>query len=460
MKKSTLALSIIAVLGVAVIGGSWYTGNQLEKKFPEILPLAQQQLKALNQFGIQAEMQNLQLSKGLFRSDVKYDIKLSLLDEPEKAVTLNGLEKLYHGPLPLNRLQKLNLMPVMLSGEGRTISKDNTLTQIFGDKNITTTQTTVSYAGEVDLQAQLSPFKTLDNKWESSGVNLNINKNKVSLKTDIVKFDDKIHIENLEYQAKPESDPNYSAMQLGEFKAKIKSIRFNDDKRHLVLENLDLNGKTKINQNRAETKAEIKLQPSIVFGNQPEKMGKLSFELDTNFDADKLNQLAQISLNTFVAMETPEGNKIVEEMWANSPKFKGNLEIENELGKNKLLLDIQSGQLDANSTRYNLTEFVKLLNGSKIELDLNKPALVKTVKPVVAANLEDQATAESIANNTINELLIQGNSMQLLKVEGDKAQFQLDIENQQVKLNGKILSEQELQGYLLMIMLGGAAFSR
>ncbi|OOR99338.1 hypothetical protein B0187_06165 [Haemophilus paracuniculus] len=455
MKKSTLALSVVAVLGAVVTGGSWYTGNQVEQKYQEILPLANQKLKALEQYGIQAEMQNPQFIKGLFSSDLNYDLKVEFLEGSSKSFIFNGAEKIYHGPLPLNRLQKLNFVPVLLSSEGRQTSQDSRLTSIFGDKAIITSQLDVSYGGELDAEAKITPFKTPDNQLETSEITVNGNQKGVSVKTDSARLDN-VQIENLAYQLKFETDPKYPAIQLGDVEVKMGTVRTNDEGGSLVLENLSVNGETKIKQGRAESNVKLKMQPRVALGNQQEKIGKVSFDLDLNLDADKLNRLSQISPNLFAAAQMPEGSQIFEEILANSPKVKGDLAIENDLGKNKLLLDIQSGQLDSNNTRYDLNEFVKLLNGSKIELDVNKPALIKVFKPFIAVDLKDLAAAEELATNTINELLDKGSQMQLLNVEGDKAKFQLDIENQQVKLNDKVLSDQELQGYLLMIMLGGS----
>lgn len=454
MKKSTLALSFIAVLGAVVTAGSWYTGNQVAQKIQEILPLANQKLKVLEQYGIQAEMQNPQFSKGLFRSELKYDLKIGSLEDPSQSVILNGSENIYHGPLPLNRLQKLNFMPVLLSSEGKHISKDSRLASIGGDKEVMSSQVDVSYGGEMEVQAQLIPFNALG--VETSGIRLNGNQKGIMIKTDFFKFADQIQFTQLEAQFKPDIDPKYPAIQLGEGMAKMKAVRFNDENATVVLENLEIDGKAEINQGRAKVKTVLALQPRFEGANQHDNIGKASFDLEVNLEAERLNRLFQISRNPLIAAQTPEGSQILEEMLANSPKAKGNLVMENDLGKNTLLFDIQSGQLEANRTRYDLTEFIKLLNGSKIALEVNSASLIKVFKPIMEVGLE-VAQAEELASNTINALIAQGKAMQLLKVEGNNAKLTLDIENQQVTLNGNRLSEQALYGFLFMLMLGGVA---
>ena len=37
MKKSTIAISLVAALGVAAVGGAWFTGSQIEQRYAQLI---------------------------------------------------------------------------------------------------------------------------------------------------------------------------------------------------------------------------------------------------------------------------------------------------------------------------------------------------------------------------------------------------------------------------------------
>lgn len=76
MKKSTMALSAIAVLVAVTTGGAWYTGNQIEQRYPALLEQLNGSLKSLNLYGVNAEISEVKLAKGVFSSDVQYNVNI------------------------------------------------------------------------------------------------------------------------------------------------------------------------------------------------------------------------------------------------------------------------------------------------------------------------------------------------------------------------------------------------
>lgn len=451
MKKSTLALSVAAVLGVAVVGGSWFTGSQAESRFREMIPMANQQLKALNAYGIEAEIQNPQFNRGFFSSDLSYDLKLKLnwLENPQQMM-LNGAEKIYHGPLPLNRLQKLNLAPALLSSEGTLTSKDPELTKLFDNKPISTSQIDMAYSGNVDAEAKIAPFKSADNQLESGVITLNKKQDDVWLKADSVKFDS-VQVEQLDYQLPMGKDEKYPAIKgLGKFTSSAKAVKVGN----FNLENIQFNGDGQIKQDRLLADGKITFKSSVTEQGKTEQFADVSLKAEVDLDAEKFNQFSEkVSQNQ---QNDPETVKLLEELGANAPKFKVDLELENTLGKNQLLIDVQSGKLDSNNTRYDLNEALKLLNNSKIDLAINQTSMIELLKRL--AGMTDNNS--ELATKTVTDLVQAGQQFGMVQVKGDEAKFNLSIENNQVKLNDKVLSEQELQGLLLMLALFGSGMGQ
>ena len=49
MKKSTIAISLVAALGVAAVGGAWFTGSQIEQRYAQLIENSNKELKLLAQ---------------------------------------------------------------------------------------------------------------------------------------------------------------------------------------------------------------------------------------------------------------------------------------------------------------------------------------------------------------------------------------------------------------------------
>lgn len=116
MKLTKITLALAGILGIAVVGGSWYTGQQAEQRYQQLVQQGNQSLKALKIYGIDAEIKDVKFERHFFSSDVKYTLEVGTVDERYQ---LQGDDKLFHGPLPLNRLSQVNLMPAMMSVESK-----------------------------------------------------------------------------------------------------------------------------------------------------------------------------------------------------------------------------------------------------------------------------------------------------------------------------------------------------
>lgn len=152
MKLTKITLALAGILGIAVVGGSWYTGQQAEQRYQQLVQQGNQSLKSLKIYGIDAEIKDVKFERYFFSSDVKYTLEVGTVDERYQ---LQGDDKLFHGPLPLNRLSQVNLMPAMMSVESKLYLPEKFKLQT----PFTEGQTDISYAGNLSGEFSLNAFK-------------------------------------------------------------------------------------------------------------------------------------------------------------------------------------------------------------------------------------------------------------------------------------------------------------
>ena len=157
MKKSVVALGVIVALGVVGVGGAWFTGEKAQTEYLRQIELANKQAQALGSSDLfKVVYQNKQFERGFFTSQVEDEVVISLPKEG-KVFTIPFSTKLYHGPFPLNQLEKFNFVPTMFSAQG-VIGKNETTQPLFdllkSDKPVqyqVTTSYNLSTKGKVEL---------------------------------------------------------------------------------------------------------------------------------------------------------------------------------------------------------------------------------------------------------------------------------------------------------------------
>lgn len=113
MKKSTLAVGIIAILGIGYVGTAWYTGNIIEtnidSKLEQITEIAN---KYQDDFTVKFAYSNYE--KHIFSTKMHLTITLSPIDSPNDSINLfNDDITIHHGPFPIAALSKGCLTPQM-----------------------------------------------------------------------------------------------------------------------------------------------------------------------------------------------------------------------------------------------------------------------------------------------------------------------------------------------------------
>ena len=179
MKKSTVALSIIVALGVVGLGGAWFTGEKAQTEYLRQIELANQKLQSLGlSDSVNLVYKNKQFDRSFFTSQVEDEVVISLPKEGQ-VFTIPLSTKLYHGPFPLNQLEKFNFVPTMFSAQG-VIGKNETTQPLFdflkSDKPVqyqASTSYSLATKGKVELAAgEMTDPHSPQNKIAWSNINI------------------------------------------------------------------------------------------------------------------------------------------------------------------------------------------------------------------------------------------------------------------------------------------------
>lgn len=172
MKKTGITLAILLTAGVALTAGAWFTGKQLETLLGDAIAEANQELERQMPGGeVRLELESLE--RGLFTSQARYRIELGELAADLPSSELRMVERIEHGPLPLSRLLRLRLLPVMTHSQARL--EENALSaplfRMAGDAEPLTIASTLGYDQSVTLALDVAPLRHADDEraFEFSG---------------------------------------------------------------------------------------------------------------------------------------------------------------------------------------------------------------------------------------------------------------------------------------------------
>lgn len=469
MKFANIAISVALVVGAVVAGGSWYTGKQVEQHYIELVEKANENLKSLKSYGFDAQFKEVQLERGWFSSTVKYNLSLEAGNEK---LQFNGQDKLYHGPLPFNRLIKGDIAPMMASIESN-ISVPENWKSFFSESTFLSGQGDLSYAqtwrgnyksspvtvSEIGLMLSEMTYQGEVAKDGSGSGKLVLPQFKIRQPDDDTSLE--ITFDHLEYDFAFDSTlEEYSLLNLGQSQLKAKSILFKDlapTNELTMLELSDVVSDTKNRLNDDQVKSQSDFSGKLALGSQKRKvdLGKLRFEITANADAKLTNEL----LNYFTHPETLEQHSeqvmnSIFKLLSKGVKFHlTELSLENSQGKSHIALLLNA--VDGNSlTELNgLEDILKLLKQSKLTATLNLAMAQEMVKQLVDLHPELSEGAEQIAKSEIENWVELAKQSEFAVVDTEDIQVNLYIDQGNVKLNNQDASKEQVQGVLFMLML-------
>ena len=496
MKKSVVALGVIVALGVVGVGGAWFTGEKAQTEYLRQIELANKQAQALGlSDSFKVVYQNKQFERGFFTSQVEDEVVISLPKEG-KVFTIPFSTKLYHGPFPLNQLEKFNFVPTMFSAQG-VIGKNETTQPLFdllkSDKPVqyqATTGYNLSTKGKVELAGgELTDPESPGTKVTWSNINMGFDINKdLAGKYDMTLNEVSATVlpEVMEEQD-GEDMPKSITMKMkgmkveGSYNPTKWAYIYTGNSTSLIdsfeMATLDYAGKeSTVVQKGFKAKSDISLDGDFVSAKSENTVdsiaidgkdfGKLTYNVELNhIEANAINALIEALFTVFESISDEE-NSSNEEMvseilssWAenhgmaifnNQPQIKLNpVSISDNQGKVSLDLNVALAKdpkfdLMAGSLYKQFTDFA-------VNIHVDKATAEKIItqfapeedKALVKEKIEEQAKQAAAQNIVVNN---------------DKnVTLTLVLEKGELKLNGQVIPEEQVQGVLFMLMMAAAA---
>jgi len=494
MKKSVVALGVIVALGAVGVGGAWFTGEKAQTEYLRQIELANKQALALGSSdSFKVVYKNKQFDRGLFTSQVEDELVISLPEEGE-TFTIPFSTKLYHGPFPLDQLTKFNFMPVMFSAQG-VIGKNETTQPLFdllkSDKPVqyqATTGYNLSTKGKVELAGgELTDPESPGTKVTWSNINMGFDVNKdLAGEYDMTLNEVSATVlpEVMEEQD-GEDMPKSITMKMkgmkveGSYNPTKWAYIYTGKSTSLVdsfeMATLDHAGKeSTVVQKGFKAKSDISLDGDFVSAKSENTVdsiaidgkdfGKLTYNVELNhIEANAINALIEALFTVFESISDEE-NSSNEEMaseilssWAenhgmaifnNQPQIKLNpMSISNSQGKVSLDLNVALAKdpkfdLMAGSLYKQFTDFALNIHIDKEMIEKNLAQFVPEERALIKAQIEEQAKQAAEKNIVVNT---------------DKnVTLNLVLEKGELKLNGQVIPEEQVQGVLFMLIMGAA----
>ncbi len=466
MKLTKVAGAVVAVVGVVAVGGSWYTGQQVEQKYQEFIQIGNNNLKYLGAYGITAEIKDVQFTRHFFSSDVKYTLEAQF---DGKTYALKGDDKLFHGPLPLNRLSKGNLVPVLASVENNIQLPENLKVYFNNQDKLGEGKSDISYSGAAKGEFKINPIKIAEDDKGSLALSESnyiyaydpaSKKSEFDVKLDNVKWVDiekiETDLQGLSYKLNTVSDNQYPLLALGEYTASIKQLRIKDNEESsfaMSFNNFSSTGKSNLQKDRVISSGDGKAEVELQNADTKLKLGQFNMDLFMDVDAQGMNDLTPY-LSSPDKLASEEAGQIVQSILMKSPKLEvKNLSIENEKGKNNLSLNISLENFDPNKIE-SFDSMLKIFKASHLEAKLSIPSLEALATQMNELDGATKEEATQQAKLTIEELANQAKASTLAEVDNENIKMKLTIDQGKVNLNGRDVPEEEVQGALFILMLG------
>lgn len=464
MKKSSITLSIIGLLGVVTIGGSYFTGKIAEEKFNDYITQTNQYFQKHSSDAFGAEIKEVKFERHWFSSDVSYTLDLKI---GESKIPLKSNDKLYHGPFPMNRVMQGKFSPLAASLESN-INTPAELKEWVATPLLGTARTDIGYDESYSGVATLNPIKgqyqdvvfEFDKTTATFDSDNNFNGTMTyqmpSLKYSISSNPLSILFEDFELQTELKNVDGYRFIGNNTFDTQVKSIKVvTPENNDIILENVQSKGSNKIENGRFITQNMLNANVKLAHLEKTASIGKINFDLNTDLDAktyDDLNE-ALISFNT--TRDLASVNKNVEQLLTKQPTFNlKTLSLENEKGKNNLSLMLNLDKLPSEQIK-SLKEALSIFKQSTLDVVLNLPASEEMMKQLY---LLEPAANEQVAQNvvaaTLNGVKEQVQQSGLFIISESDIKAKLEINNGEVKLNDKVVPEKDLEMIMFMLMMG------
>ena len=496
MKKSTVALGVIVALGVVGVGGAWFTGEKAQTEYLRQIELANQKFQSLGlSDSVNLVYKNKQFDRSFFTSQVEDEVVISLPKEGQ-VFTIPLSTKLYHGPFPLNQLEQFNFVPTMFSAQC-VIGKNETTQPQFdfltSDKPVqyqALTSYSLATKGKVELAAgEMTDPHSPQNKiaWSNINIGFDVDKDRAG------KYDMTLDEVTADLgSSSADGENSQDATTVKSVKTKMKGMKldasFNPTNWAYIytgkgsyttesfeMTSTDYAGKTtsliekglkatsdiSLNGDFVNLKSESTVDSFVLDGKE---LGKLTNNSELNhIEANAANALVEALFTVFKSVRDDKNvnDEVVSEIlssWVenhgmaifnNQPQIKLNpVSISDNQGKVSLDLnvalakdpkfDLMAGSLYKQFTDFSVNIHVDKATAEKIMTQFAP----EEDKALVKEKIEEQAKQAAAQNIVVNN---------------DKnVTLNLVLEKGELKLNGQVIPEEQVQGVLFMLIMGAA----
>ncbi|MDO4698346.1 MAG: YdgA family protein [Pasteurellaceae bacterium] len=467
MRLKKVVMSIVAVIGFTVAGGSWYTGKQVEQHYQQFLDKTNDSLKQLNYYGINASLNVIQFDRGWFSSDIAYRIDVQLDKTPYH---IHGKDTLYHGPLPFNRLLKGNIVPVMASTESQ-MNVPEQIQALMDNKLLLSGQGSLTYGGVWQGHYQISPIKSdiittsaieYDVEWDNSGgAKGKVNVGEITFNSPNAVIPSSLNMRDLVYDFDfNPADKAYPLLSVGQSTFKLKSMildHLDSDMPFSLLALYDLSSSNRNAFTNGRLMGESDFSANLLLSNPKHKsdFGQIRLNVNADTDAKATHDFIHgIVNNAPHGQASDDAIAFVFKLIGAGISFNLNeFSLENSKGKSQLALNVNL-QANPDNQLANFEEILQLFKQSQLSITLNRAMAEEAVKQFVSFYPQWKERAEHIAKEDMANLVQWLQQTELADVASTQITLTLSIDQGQFKLNGKAIPQEQVQGLLFMLILG------
>ena len=494
MKKSSLAIGVVAVLVAAWAGGTWYSGKILEQKYPDYIKTGNENIHssysaALGE-NIKLEVKNVRFERGFFSSTIEDQLIITDNSHDGKQFIVPFKTVAEHGPIPLSRLTSLHWTPVMTAAKTE-ILEDPSISELFkASKGVTplSSQFTISYSEQIQQKTTIAAFDYQQDDLVINSTPIQIesdtNKQGVGLiKLDLdhftlsanatkwnnqyeeiqVKRDLTLHKVKLNSDLTPSKwryvPSGKQLFTIESFELKEEPVE-NYQPLNISLKNILLDYDTTLSGDNVNYVLNNNIDEVSI---RDQNFGKLVFNLGLgHLNAENLNNMMEAYTQMYNNPEEQQ-QKLSESGLAllkNQPTLSLQpFSLKNNAGENKLALDIAMSKEDPSAVLMQ-GKILSLFDKFEFNADVNKAAAEQFL---ISQEIIDHATpAEQLAEvsakikaNLAQQLESAVQQKMLITSDNQNYQSKLILENGQLKLNGETVPEEVITQTLLFIFMGG-----
>lgn len=459
VKRLLIAVTLVLTLICIFIGVSWYTGQHIERKSRELIEQANQSLKNNQSNG------NLWISldkyeRGVFTSYIRYVLHITSTESTEKPIEMRFKDKIEHGPLPLSKLKKMELIPqlAVVHTKLMEISPISPEVKIASGHPLYSAVTNINYSGHISSKMTAVPFeyKKNDLMLQFSGITLtasSIDGENITIVSEqpveqIRLLNNSIGLELKNTLFNLKQTIPFTSYKAGHYSVSIQeaSLNLNNEEKIVGIDQLSISSNSNIENGHYQDNVVSNIQNINVRGKD---FGSQELHASIkNINIAAIKSLDNISL--FDSDVAPlEKINVVNTILQSNPEINlSSWRWKNSQGESQYQLLMKFQPINKEMILANSPSIESILLSSLKELKTSLNISIPMTKQVLTQALVLKGVSINEANiyaeRQLNELKALGSTFKLFNIEGEQIKSSLSYANDVFTLNDKVMSLKEL----------------